>query len=274
MTRLDVLATRLSIASSRARNSAEILWPDVVDRCEWFISPESVSLFGTPHWERLTEDERKRLSFWELVNFFSLNIHGEDTLTRGIAARIGDPGGSASEPKLAYLQHFLEEERVHTSWFTRFCRSYAGKVYADRRVSFPSDRTSQEEEIVFFAQAVLFEEIVDCRNKRFARDARVCEISRTINRLHHRDESRHLSFGWTIVEDLWNPAWSDRMCAALQAFVESTWRQFYNPEVYAEIGIDDPYDVAASAWASDYQRTLRHNDSQRCHDFLDLLAAQ
>ena len=85
---------KLSAASRRAyQNPYEAIeWPDHVDRSQWFTSPELVSLFGTPWWDELDEPTRRKLSFWEAVNFFSLNIHGEKILMEGLARRLYQPG--------------------------------------------------------------------------------------------------------------------------------------------------------------------------------------
>jgi hypothetical protein len=55
---------------------AALDWPARLEPGQWFMSPELVSLHGTPFWEVLGERARQDLSFLEAVNFFSLNVHG------------------------------------------------------------------------------------------------------------------------------------------------------------------------------------------------------
>ena len=112
----------------------------------------------------------KRLSFCETVNFFSLNIHGEKRLIEGLARRLYRRG---MEDLTAYLHHFLDEENKHMVYFGGFCTEYAGKVYPDRKVAFPREYAAGEEDFLFFAQVLIFEEIVDVYNVHLATDERL-----------------------------------------------------------------------------------------------------
>src|SRR5262249_5602560 len=111
-------------------------------------------------------------------------------------------------------------------------------------------------DFVFFAEALLFEEIVDAYNRTIATDARVCTVARTINRLHHEDEQRHIVFGRRAVQSLFaagRQSWSAAQIAAiraeLRAFIAMTWRQYWNPDVYRDAGLADPYGLMRRAWA-------------------------
>ena len=63
-------------------------WPETLDPDQWMFTPELISLHGTAIYERLTEAEKKQLSFYETINFFSLNINGERPLVEGLAHRL------------------------------------------------------------------------------------------------------------------------------------------------------------------------------------------
>ena len=69
-TTLAAVATRLSETSVQAALDAEPLaWPDALPDDAWCMSPELVSLYGTPRWDALDEAGRRRLAFFECVNF-------------------------------------------------------------------------------------------------------------------------------------------------------------------------------------------------------------
>jgi hypothetical protein len=253
---------RLSAASRRTyQNPYEaITWPDDLDRRQWFTSPAFVSLYGTPAWEGLDDDRRKELSFWEAVNFYSLNIHGEKALMEGLAARLYQPG---MEAVAEYLHHFLDEENKHSIWFGTFCTRYAGKVYADRKVTFPRDHAEGEADFLFFAKVSVFEEIVDRYNVAMGRDPDLVPVARQINANHHAEEARHLVFGRGIVQELWRQwsgRWPDEVVdgirAHLGAYVTATWKEYYNPDVYRDAGFADPWAVARDAW--DHPATREH----------------
>ena len=55
---------------------------------QWFMSPELISIYGTSEYDKLDLKQKQILSFYESVNFFSLNIHGEKSLVEGIAHRL------------------------------------------------------------------------------------------------------------------------------------------------------------------------------------------
>jgi len=243
-------------------------WPERLDPGAWCMSPELLSLYGTETYEGLTEAWRRRLSFFEAVNFFSLNIHGEKALVAGIAQRLYRPEWRAVSP---YLQHFLDEENKHMVLFGGFCERYAGKIYADRKVAVPAEHAPGEEDFLFFARILVFEEIVDQYNVAIARDTRVAPVAREINRLHHRDESRHLSFGRQFVRRLFDaaaPAWAPPTLQAvreqLRAYITAVWKEYHNPDVYRDAGLPDPYGLCASSYASAPCRERRRALTRPC----------
>jgi len=253
---------RLSASSRRTyQNPYEaITWPDELDRRQWFTSPQFVSLHGTPAWEGLDVGRRKELSFWEAVNFYSLNIHGEKALMEGLARRLYQPG---MEPLAEYLHHFLDEENKHSVWFGTFCNRYAGKVYPERKIVFPREYAEGEDDFLFFAKVSIFEEIVDRYNLAMGRDDALVPVARQINANHHAEETRHLVFGRRIVHELWRE-WSarwpqpvvDGIRAYLAAYVTATWKEYYNPDVYRDAGFADASVVAGEAW--DHPATQAH----------------
>lgn len=256
MAELEKLAGRLSEASVKAYQSPydAVAWPDAVDKDAWFFSPELISLHGTPAWDALDEKGRKALSFWEAINFFSLNIHGEKPLIEGLAHRLYR--SKEETPVDAYLHHFLDEENKHMTWFGGFCRRYAGKIYPDKKLAFPRQYAPGEEDLLFFAKVMIFEEIVDVYNIRMSKDERLDPLARRINLLHHQDEARHLAFGRKMVKDLFGkhrPAWSGETVEGIRKYLAgylyATWREYYNPQVYSDAKVPgDAYDTLDMAW--------------------------
>jgi len=248
-------------------------WPAALDRDQWFTSPELVSLFGTDIWNRLDESQRRRLSFWEAVNFYSLNIHGEKPLVEGLARRLYRRAGDVVDP---YLHHFLDEENKHMVYFGEFCTRYAGRIYPDRKLAFPREYAPGEDELLFFAKVLIFEEIVDVYNVRMSLDARVHPVARQINSLHHLDEARHLVFGRRVVPELfarYAPSWSEATVRGvheyLASYLQATWKEYYSPDVYRDAAIPgDPYELVDQAFEHPACRGHRQRVSQRCVDYL------
>lgn len=243
-------------------------WPDALDPDGWCMSPELTSLHGTELYQQLDESGRKQLAFFEAINFFSININGERALCEGIARRLYRRDTEVITP---YLHHFLDEENKHMYYFGRFCTKYAGKVYPDRKLAFPREYAPGEEEVLFFAKIMIFEELVDVYNRRMAKDERLVPIAREINWLHHFEETRHLSFGRQLVAELvaehaprWSADTSARVRAYLADYLVATWREYYNPDVYRDAGFLDPLAVRERAYAADAQRAHRRDVSAGC----------
>lgn len=267
MRALADLVERLCRASA-ARPAPRIDWPARLAREQWFVSPELLSLAGTPEYAAMSEPARQRLSFYEAVSFFSLNLHGERFLVRGLTQRAATPTWSPLAP---YLQHFRAEEEHHMACFGEFCRRYAGKPYRDRTLVSTREYDVGEDDVLFFARVLIFEEIADAYNRRMAADRRLAPVARQINRLHHLDEARHLAFGRALLPALfaqyasaWNAGTHARVRAALARYLTATWRAYHNPEVYRDAGLGDAYQLRERAFADPQARARRQALSRRC----------
>tara|TARA_B100001013_G_C24602935_1_gene439716 strand:- start:528 stop:1412 length:885 start_codon:yes stop_codon:yes gene_type:complete len=226
-------------------------WPEELDRDNWFTSPELISIEGTPIWDNLDESQRKCLSFFEAVGFYSINIHGERMLIEGLASRLYRKDKYAVTP---YLHHFLDEENKHMIYFGRFCTLYANGPYPEKKVKFDQEYEEGEEDFLFFSKVMVFEEIVDLFNRRQAKDDRLHPLAKEINWLHHFEESRHLGFGREFVKVLWQSysnKWTTnglkRIRDTISSYIKATWKEYYNPSVYKDAGLSDPFSIRKMA---------------------------
>ena len=268
----DTVERLNELSRTKYQNPYEAIeWPESVEPAEhWFFTPELSTLYGTPYWQQLDDAGRRRLAFDEAANFFSLNIHGEKSLMEGLASRLYRP----DLVEIAdYLHHFLDEENKHSVYFGGFCRRYA-RVYRSRHVSFPPRPQREVEDVLFFAKVLIFEEHADRYNVLQAKDERLHPLSRFINEAHHADESRHLVFNRAIVKAFWgaySPGWDERQREEIRdylgQFFAMTWREYYNPDVYADSGFDAPWLVAEEAWNAPGQREHRRRVSAKCLRF-------
>jgi P-aminobenzoate N-oxygenase AurF len=240
---------------------------------EWFTAPEFISMHGTESYDALNEQQQKTLSFYEAVNFFSLNIHGERMLLEGLAHRLYD---AELRDVAKYLHHFLDEENKHMIYFATFCLRYAGKIYPDRKVIFPREYAPGEEHFLFFGRVMIFEEVVDYFNRHMGRDERLATVAREINRLHHADESRHLVFGRRIVKELFDhfrPAWSEATLEGVRTYLGDyfrvVWREYYNRDVYRDAGLEDSDGLARRLFEKDEsRRAFRQRVAKSSVDYL------
>ncbi|MEE2730343.1 MAG: diiron oxygenase [Pseudomonadota bacterium] len=274
MERLARIARKLSDASVKRYNNPyeEFQWPQDLPMDQWHFAPELISLYGLEEYAALDEQQQKQLAFWEAVNFFGINIHGEKALIGGLAEHLYYMNWS---PELSeYLHHFLDEENKHMTVFGTFCHRYGKKVYADKKMALPRDYAKGEADFLFFAKVVIFEELVDHYNMAMGKDERLHPLVQHINQYHHNDESRHLAFGRELSKSLfeqWAPTWNEQTLAGVQAYLSnyivSTWREYYNPAVYADAGFDNSYALYQKAWSAPACRAHREAVSANCIDY-------
>lgn len=268
------LSERLNKVSEKKFNNpySTIDWPKRIDQKDWYYSPELMSLYGTDVFKTLSEEQKQKLSLFEAVNFFSLNIHGEKELIAQLSDRLYK---NYPHEVTDYIHHFLDEENKHMLWFGSFCMRYAGKVYPNRKINFPREYAQGEEELLFFIKVLVFEEYVDFFNIKISKDDRVNPIARQIHRQHHMEESRHLSFGREMVKtilrqnkDSWDSTVIDGIKKYVESYMISTWKEYYNPSMYQDAGLEDAYDLVDIAWNSQHSRMLREEVSEKCISFL------
>ena len=268
------LAVRLSKASRKKFwNVYSVFdWPEKLDHSHWFMPPELISLYGTPAWEKLDEEQRHKLSLFEMANLFSLTAQGEMPLVQGL---IGQMYPHHDPDITEYLHHFLDEENKHMVMFTEFCRRYVGKVYLYKKIALPRKYEKGEEDVSFFIKALTVEEIGDYYNVLAAKDERVHPIVREINALHHSDEARHIVFGREVMRSTFeehSADWSKETLASVREWIanylRSSWADFYNPAVYRDAGIPDGYAAREFALGSEVCRAHRKRASAKLVSFL------
>jgi len=244
------LATRLTGASRRKAwdvyNTFD--WPAKLDTNLWCMPPELISLYGTPAYEALSGEQRRSLSLYEICNFFSLVLQGERPLVQGLVHRMYLKSNSREVTE--YLHHFVDEENKHMVMFGEFCNRYIGKVYPEKKFALAREYSKGEEEVAFYCKVMVVEELGDYYNVMMDRDERVDPLVREINRVHHRDEARHLAFGRVYLAELFERhagSWSIEALAGFRAwladYLRASWGDFYNPTMYRDAGLTDAYEM-------------------------------
>ena len=167
--------------------------------------------------------------------------------------------------------------------FAGFCQRYAGRLYADRTVPLGDCGDPEIDRFLLFARINVFEELVDHYNLTMAKDTRLQPIVREINRIHHVEELRHLAFGRRFLTECidshvrdWDELRRAQLRQQLTAYLDFAWKQYYNPDTYAQAGLEEPFEVWRSAAGS--AAAARHradvNDTRlRFLRRLDLLEA-
>jgi P-aminobenzoate N-oxygenase AurF len=275
--RLDAVVSRLSErAVDGYYNPYQLFkWPDSIPEDAPWMSEELLSCYGTAIWKELSADERIRLSHWEAVNFYGLNVHLIRDLMLEVLRRIH----TSRYPSVSeFFHHFLGEENEHMWFFAQFCNRYGHKLYEDKRLPFEATEWSDPNvrDLVVFCRILVAEEIVDFLNTWMSKDGNLPPIVRQINAIHHQDESRHIGFGRQMVTTLWaaaSDAIDDAQREALQSYlgryVLFTLHALYNPAVYRDAGVPDPYGMRSRLLADPERSAFHYRVTAKVSDFLD-----
>lgn len=165
-----------------------------------WMSEELVSLHGTPYYDALDDGQRLKLSQLEFSLFCSILGNGEREVIANVVKLMLK---RRFEPYRRYIFHFLREENNHIYMFSEFCHLHGqffpivypyakGEIWKDEALA----------DVVTFVHVLAFEELNQGLNEVMMRDPALPELVRGINRYHVLDESRHISFGRTLISEL------------------------------------------------------------------------
>jgi hypothetical protein len=253
--------TKKSIAHAEAPY-ARFDWPTELSEDAWWMSDDLLSVHATRLAQCLDESQRKRLGKWESIHFYSLNIHGIRELLSAVVHRIHAPGFESSSE---FFHRFIAEENEHMWFFAQFCQRYGGKIYPDRSMKLgPASEDPEVDSFIIFARILIFEELVDHFNVRMGSDPALPPIVRQVNCVHHKEEARHIAGGRQIVKHLYarlakrlDRAARKQLDLYLRRYIEACLESLYNPTVYRDAGIADPYGFRSEV-LEDPARRLHH----------------
>ena len=232
---------RLSLADSYDPY-VDLEWPVEIDGL--WMSPELMSVHGTPLADELDEISYRELNKWECTSFFSLNVNGIRDLLVALTGRLHTPG---FEFVSEYMHCFIAEENEHMWYFAKFCNDYAGKIYEDRAVATEDVPEQDINNFLIFSRALVFEEIVDIYNRKMGSDKRLHPFARQINHLHHLDEGRHIAYGRLYVElafkqleGKYPQSRLNQVREAVERFIRLCIVRLYPAEAYRDTGLERP----------------------------------
>jgi hypothetical protein len=248
------------------------VWPAELPPGQYWMSPELLSIAGTPSIERLSEAQLLTLARWEAVNFLALSAHGIRELLLHVLQCVHTPG---FEDTSEYFHHFIGEENEHMWFFAQFCNRYGGKLYPSKRLKLDRFEEPALRNFLAFGQILIFEEIGDFYNRTMERDERLPAIVQQINRVHHEDESRHMAMGRHILkfmyQGLQRSATAPQLAAlraGLSGYMQIVVEAFYNPSVYADAGLPAPHDLRRELLAHPARARFHHKVVDRIQRFL------
>ncbi|MGN7401959.1 diiron oxygenase [Cytobacillus praedii] len=217
------------------------VWPKTIEENQLWMSRELLSVSGTEYEKQLTEEEIYTLSKWESINFYSLNVNGIRDLLIEMLRLVHKKG--YEEPS-RYFHYFIGEENEHMYFFSKFCLKYGDKIYNTDKKKIGNKLDDELDNFLIFVRILFFEEIVDYYNQIMANDKSLHPIIREINKIHHQDESRHISFNRGLVKVLYKNIKEkydenviEEVHAQMKNYLAFSLQDFYNPSAYRDAGL-------------------------------------
>ncbi|MEU2504817.1 diiron oxygenase [Streptomyces sp. NPDC007863] len=267
------LAERLLEASRKHSYDpdTELDWDAPFEAATWYWPPELVSLYGTPLWRRMSEEQRIDLSRHEAASLASLGIWFEIILMQLLVRHVYDKPLTGSH--VGYALTEIADECRHSMMFARLIRKSGTGEYPVPRVYHNLGRVLKTVSTTpgSFAATLLGEEILDWMQRLTFPDERVQPLVRGVTRIHVVEEARHVRYAREELrrQMVTAPRWErefTRLSCGEAARVFSTC--FVNPAVYDAVGLDRRQAVA-EVRASGHRREVMQSGAKRLTDFLD-----
>lgn len=256
VTRAAETLSEASISKGLSRVLVRVEYQERLNPDRLQMPERLTSLAKHPVYATLSDEQRWKLSVLETVNFFSLNIHGERTLVRELVRRLYQPTELGDPAAIGeYLQHFIHEENAHTFMLAGYCNRYWRGLMPDLAVTVALPELSPlGEDLLFFARTLVLESFLDFLNVEVMKDDSLDVTARTLHRLHHLEETRHMAFDKSVVRQasalLAERGRHDELALVAELaekYAEYAVKRLYNPSVYKEIGLKDVVNLAWEA---------------------------
>src|SRR5580704_8175431 len=173
----------------------DIDWEAPLDPDKFYLPPRTVSLYGTPIWERMTREQRIELSRQELVNTLSAGIWFENMLNQSLLRTIlhEDPTSSSTHYKLTELG----DETRHMVMFGKAIERIGAKPVRPRllyRMIINALPLAFQRGSMLWIAALIGEEIFDSLQRQMMDDPELQPIIQRLMRIHVTEEARHIQF--------------------------------------------------------------------------------
>ncbi|MEV6576533.1 diiron oxygenase [Streptomyces sp. NPDC051582] len=276
---LGLLKDREEIAARLLESSAkhsfdpdkELDWDAPPVDGTYYWPPELLSLYDTPLWKKMGEEQRIDLSRHEAAALGSLGIWFEIILMQLMVRHVYDKSLTSNHVRYALTE--IADECRHSMMFARMIQKAGAPAYPVSRTNHNLARILKTVSTTpgSFACTLLGEEILDWMQRLTFPDERIQPLVRGVTRIHVIEEARHVRYAREELrrQMLTAPRWEQeltRVSCGQAARVFST--AFVNPKVYENVGLDRR-EALAQVQASGHRREVMQTGAKRLTDFLD-----
>ncbi len=260
----EEISTRLLRSAARTSYDpgVDIDWDAPIPRDLYGLSPEWSSLFGTPLWNGLTEEQRVTLTIHEYCSISGVGIWFECLLMQLVLRDIY--GEDPAQPHVQWALTEIADECRHSVMFARTAQTFGAPSYQPpaKIRALGKAFAARGDGPAAYAAILVAEEILDIFQRDLMKDERVQPLTRATSQIHVVEEARHMRFAREEIArrapqlSAWQLRTHRTVVAAVAAIVADNLVQ---PAVYASVGLD-PAEATAAARANEhYAAKLRES---------------
>ena len=251
--------------------AVEIDWDAPLAPDRYFIAPHRSSLYGTPLWHRMSEEQRIELTKHEVASLYSMGIWFETVLMQMLVRHVYDRPKGSAHARYAWTE--IADECRHSVMFSRAAEKFGGPEYGPGRFVHHLGRLLKtvSNGTLTFGAALYVEEILDVLQREQMADESLQPMVQKVSRIHVIEEARHIRYAreetlrqWPRLGPL-GRAYS-RIILAIAVYFATT--RLIDPKVYAAAGLDVDEAVAAAA-ANPHWRQTKQSAARKVVTFLN-----
>jgi hypothetical protein len=238
--------------------AVEIDWDAPLAPDRYFLDPRRSSLYGTPLWERMSEEQRIELTKHELASLYSVGIWFETILMQMLIRHIYDRPKGSAHARYGWTE--IADECRHSVMFSRAAEKFGGSDYGPGWLVHQLGRLlkTTSTNTLTFGGAIYVEEILDALQHEQMSDESLQPIVQKVSWIHVVEEARHIRYAREELlrqQPKLGPlsrAYS-RFILALVVYFSTT--RLIDPKVYAAVGLDVDEAVAAASSNPHWRQT-------------------
>jgi hypothetical protein len=261
---VDRQALSARLLGSAAKKSydpvVDIDWSAPVPEDLYGLSPEWSTLYATPLWDGLSEDQRVTLTIHEYCSISGVGIWFECLLMQLVLRDIY--GEDPAQPHVQWALTEIADECRHSVMFARTAEKFGAPSYQPPGSILKLGKAfaARADGPAAYAAILVAEEILDIFQRDLMKDDRVQPLTRATSQIHVVEEARHMRFAREEITrrtpglSTWQLRKHRTAVAAVAAIVADNLVQ---PQVYASVGLDPQQAKAAARANGHYAGKLR-----------------
>ncbi|MBE9376152.1 diiron oxygenase [Saccharopolyspora sp. HNM0983] len=249
---------------------AEIDWEAPLPDDEYGLNPEWSTLYGTPLWDRMSQDQRVALTRYEVCSIMNTGIWFEMILQQMILR--DQYMNNPADPQFQFALTEIADECRHSIMFARICEKLDAPKFSPNRAIVELARLlkSTAGGEVAYGGTLVAEEVLDVMQRDWMRGENVLDIVRTSSKIHVLEESRHMKFARQEVREHMDGIGSLRRAGSatlIAAVAVVIVQALVHPGVYRAAGLDTR-EALAAAKANEHRKSMLRNACAGLMQFL------